>query len=92
MAKTIWARSAALAIAASSLAVTGALLACSESTDEELSRGVTTYDAPTGAMPFDDEEKLTEEQRRAREAAAEEALERREFNDSGQGDNAPTAP
>jgi hypothetical protein len=90
MAKGIWIRGAALAAAVTGLALTGTLLACGPK-QEEMSHGDTVDNEV--AMPTDPNEmRMTEEQRRAKAAAQEEAQEQREFNDSDQGDNAPGKP
>ena len=90
MRKRAFARAAACTAAASGLALAGALLGC-PSQDEKMDLGETVDDEV--AMPTDAKEmKMTEEQRRAQAAAEEEATERREFNDSGQGDDLPQAP
>lgn len=86
MAKRDWKRVAALGIAASGLALAPALLACGESKNEELEHG-NAVDAETSTPESQKEMQMTEEERRAKEAAQEETLERKEFNDSGQGDN-----
>lgn len=91
MTKRWLARATACAVAASGIAAAGALVACTESEAEKMAHGDTVDDEV--AMPTDPAEmKMTEEERRAKAAAEDEALERKEFNDSGQGDNAPTPP
>lgn len=90
MKKRWLARAAAAVAVASGIALSGALLGCPSQT-EEMDMGHTVDDEV--AMPTDPNQmQMTEEQRRAQEAAQEEALERQEFNESGQGDNAPTPP
>jgi hypothetical protein len=90
MTRNTWIRGAALAAAASGLALGGALLACGKKS-EEMERGVTVDNEVT--MPTDPNEmRMTEEERRAKAAAQDEAQEQREFNDSGQGDNEPAQP
>jgi hypothetical protein len=90
MTKRVFAHAAACVAAASGLALAGALLGCptqEEKMDlgEKVNREV--------AMPTSDREmKMTEEERRARAAAEQEALEQKEFNDSDQGDNEPAQP
>ena len=84
------ARAAAGAVAVSGIALAGALLGCPSET-EKMDMGDTVDDEV--AMPTDPKEmEMTEEQRRAQAAAEEQAVEQREFNDSGQGDNAPAVP
>ena len=90
MTKRWFARATACAAAASAFALGGALLGCPSDT-ETLDMGDTIDDEV--ATPTDPAEmQMTEEQRRAQAAAEMEAREREEFNDSGQGDNAPTPP
>lgn len=84
MAKRTWARRAAVAAAASSLGIGGWLLACKETKTEEMNRGVAVDDEVN--MPESaGEMEMTEEERRAKAAAQDEALEQKEFEDSGQG-------
>ena len=90
MTKGWFARAAAGAAAASGIALAGALLGCPSQT-EKMDMGDAVDDevaAPTDPKQME----MTEEQRRAQEAAQEEAVERREFNESGQGDDAPQMP
>ena len=84
MAKRTWIRCAAVVVAASSLGIGGSLLACREKKTEEMDRGVAVGDevsTPESAG----EMQMTEEERRAKAAAQDEALEQKEFEDSGQG-------
>ena len=93
MTKNAWIHGAAVAVAASGLALGAALLACGqgESKDEQMDRGLTVDNEVT--MPTNQNEmQMTEEQRRAKAAAQDEALEQKEFNDSDQGDNEPPKP
>jgi hypothetical protein len=84
------ARAAAGAAVASGIALSGALLGCPSQT-EKMDMGDAVDDEV--ATPTDPAEmQMTEEQRRAAEAAQEEAAERQELDESGQGDNAPTPP
>jgi hypothetical protein len=85
-AKWTWARSAALLAAAAGLGVAAALLACSESPTEEMDRGV-AVDDESSTPESAGEMALTEEERRQKAMMEEQALERREFNESGQGDD-----
>ena len=81
---------AACAVAAAALALGGAQLACSQPEAEEMELEKSIDDTGGGAMPADPSEmRMTEEQRRAQQAAQEEATERQEFDESGQGDDAP---
>jgi hypothetical protein len=90
MTRNSWIHAAALAAAASGLALGGALLGCGPK-PEEMERGATVDNEVT--MPTDPNEmKMTEEERRAKAAAQDEAQEQREFNDSDQGDNEPGKP
>jgi cell division protein FtsX len=81
-------RATACALAASAFALGGALLACSQSESEKMAHGDAVDDEV--AMPVDaNEMKMTEEQRRAQASAEEMQREQQEFNESGQGDDAP---
>jgi len=93
MTRSSWIRGAAIAAAASGLALGAALLACGEGEpkSEQMERGLTVDNEVT--MPTDPNEMhMSEEQRRAKAAAQDEAQEQREFNDSDQGDNEPGQP
>lgn len=90
MARNAWIHGAAVAAAASGLALGAALLACGqgEPKSEQMERGLVVDNEV--AMPTSKNEmQMTEEERRAKAAAQDEALEQKEFNDSDQGDNAP---
>ena len=88
MTKWTWTQCAALAVAASSLGIAASLLACGETQTEEMERGL-TVDAEE-VMPVDPSEmKMTEEERRAKAAAQDEATELREFNDAEAQEQAP---
>jgi hypothetical protein len=83
----------AACVAAAAFALGGTLPACSQPEAEKMELDNSIEDTGGGAMPADPNEmQMTEEQRRAQEAAQEEALERREFEESGQGDDAPQMP
>jgi len=93
MARNAWIHGAALAAAASGLALGALLLACGkgEPKSEQMERGLTVDKEVT--MPTDPNEMhMSEEERRAKAAAQEEAQEQKEFNDSDQGDNEPGKP
>lgn len=86
MTKRNWTRGAAIVIAASGLGLGTALLACGETKTEEMDRG-DAVDNEVSTPESANELKMTEEERRAKAAAEQEATEQKEFNDSGQGDN-----
>jgi len=90
MTRNAWIHGAAVAAAASGLALGAALLACTEGEKkpEQMQRGLTVDNEV--AMPTSKNEmQMTEEERRAKAAAQDEAQEQKEFNDSDQGDNEP---
>jgi hypothetical protein len=81
-------RAGAGVFAASSLALAGSLLACKETKADKMAHGDKVDDEV--AMPTSPAEmQMTEEERRAKAAGEQEALEQKEFNDSEQGDNEP---
>ena len=90
MGKRTWIHCAALALATAGLSIGTSLLACGKSEQGEMQRGL-AVDKEVNMPENSNEMQMTEEERRAKANAQDEALEQKEFDDSGQGDDADQA-